>query len=74
MHNSSDLDLDLVVVDVEYLKVNKEVYKTETLYFKDVGANSSVTVTAPKSSRGNKINYKISLISSKDKLFHASSD
>jgi hypothetical protein len=67
VHNSSEYDLDLVVVDVEYLKVNKEVYKTETLYFKDVNANSSVTVSAPKSSRGNKINYKVSLISSKDR-------
>ena len=74
VHNSSELDLDLVVVQLDYLKVNKEVYKTETLYFKDVNANSSVTVSAPKSSRGNKINYKISLISSKDKLYHASSD
>lgn len=74
VHNSSEYDLDLVVVDLEYLKVNKEVYKTETLYFKDVNANSSVTVTAPKSSRGNKINYKVSLISSKDRLFHSSSE
>jgi hypothetical protein len=74
VHNSSEYSLDLVVVDLEYLKVNKEVYKTETLYFKDVAANSSVTVTAPKSSRGNKINYKISLITAKDKLYHASSD
>jgi hypothetical protein len=54
--------------------VNKEVFKTETLYFKDVNANSSVTITAPKSGRGNNINYKISLISSKDRLFHASSN
>jgi hypothetical protein len=74
VHNSSDYDIDLVVVNLEYLKVNKEVYKTETLYFKDVNANSSVTVDAPKSSRGNKINYKISLITSKDRMFHASSD
>ena len=74
VHNSSEYDIDLVVVDLEYLKVNKEVYKTETLYFKDVAAKSSVTVAAPKSSRGNKINYKISLISAKDKLFHSTSD
>ena len=74
VHNSSDYPLDLVIVELEYLKVNKDVFKTETLYFKDVEANSSVTVGAPKSSRGNKINYKISLISAKDRLFHASSD
>jgi len=74
VHNDSEYPLDLVIVDLEYLKVNKEVYKTETLYFKDVAANSSVTVSAPKSSRGNKINYKISLITAKDKLYHASTD
>ena len=74
VHNTSEYELDLVIVELEYLKVNKEVFKTETLYFKDVAAHSSVTVAAPKSGRGNKINYKISLITAKDRLYHASSD
>jgi len=69
--NTSEYDLNLVVVQLEYLKVNKEVFKTENLYFRDVAANSSLTLNAPKSNRGNKINYKVTLINSKDHLFHA---
>jgi hypothetical protein len=69
--NTSDYELNLVVVQLEYLKANKEVYKTENLYFRDIAANSTLTVDAPRSSRGNKINYKITLINSKDHLYHA---
>lgn len=69
--NTSEYELNLVVVQLEYLKANKEVYKTENLYFRDVAANSTLTVDAPRSSRGNKINYKITLINSKDHLYHA---
>lgn len=69
--NSSDYTLNLVVVQVEYLKVNKEVFKTENLYFRDLAANSSLTLDAPRSNRGNSVNYKVTLINSKDHLFHA---
>ncbi|HEY0677453.1 MAG TPA: hypothetical protein VGD17_04170 [Chitinophagaceae bacterium] len=69
--NTSGIDLNLVVVQVEYLKVNKEVFKTENLYFRDIAANSSLTIDAPRSGRGNKVNYKVTMINSKDHLFHA---
>lgn len=71
LKNSSEYDLNLVVVQVEYLKVNKEVFKTENLYFRDVAANSTVTLQAPRSSRGNKVNYKVTLVNSKEHLYHA---
>ncbi len=74
VQNKSDYKVNLVVVELQYLKVNKEVFKTETIYFRDIDPNSSLSVDAPKSSRGNKINYKITLISSKDHLYHASND
>ena len=59
------------MVTVEYLKVNKEVFKTENLYFRDLGANSSLTLDAPRSNRGNTINYKVTLVNSKYHVFHA---
>jgi hypothetical protein len=71
LKNTSEYELSLVVVQLEYLKANKEVYKTENLYFRDVAANSTVTLDAPRSSRGNKINYRITLINSKDHIYHA---
>jgi hypothetical protein len=69
--NTSEYDISLVVVQVEYLKANKEVFKTENLYFRDLAANSSLTLDAPRSSRGNKVSYKVTLINSKDHIFHA---
>lgn len=69
--NTSEYELTLVVVQLEYLKANKEVFKTENIYFRDVAANSTRTVDAPRTGRGNKINYKITLINSKDHIFHA---
>jgi len=60
------LALDLVVVEVRYIQANKKVFKTENLYFRDIGAGSALMQVAPKSSRGIKIDYKITLINSKE--------
>ena len=64
--NRSVYPLDLVVVEVQYIQANKKVYKTENLYFRNIGAGSALMQEAPKSSRGIKVQYKIITISSKD--------
>ena len=64
--NRSVYPLDLVVVEVQYIQANKKVYKTEDLYFRNIGAGSALMQEAPKSSRGIKVQYKITTISSKD--------
>jgi hypothetical protein len=64
--NRSVYPLDLVVVEVQYIQANKKVYKTENLYFRNIGAGSALMQEAPKSSRGIKVQYKITTISSKD--------
>ncbi|HZE83922.1 MAG TPA: hypothetical protein VE035_06405, partial [Puia sp.] len=64
--NHSIYPLDLVVVEVRYIQANKKVFKTENLYFRDIGAGSALMQVAPKSSRGIKIDYKITLINSKE--------
>ncbi len=64
--NRSVYPLDLVVVEVQYIQANKKVYKTENLYFRGIGAGSALMQEAPKSSRGIKVSYKITMINSKD--------
>jgi hypothetical protein len=63
--NRSDYPLDLVVVEVQYIQANKKVYKTENLYFRNIAAGSALMQEAPKSTRGIKVQYKITGIDSK---------
>jgi cytoskeletal protein RodZ len=64
--NRSLYTLDLVVVEVQYIQSNKKVFKTENLYFHNIGAGSAMMEEAPKSPRGIKVQYRIALINSKD--------
>ncbi|HLX91248.1 MAG TPA: hypothetical protein VKR32_06170 [Puia sp.] len=64
--NRSVHPLELVVVEVQYIQANKKVFKTENIYFHNIGAGSATMLEAPKSPRGIKIQYKIALINSKE--------
>jgi hypothetical protein len=64
--NRSAYPLDLVVVEVQYIQANKKTYKTENLYFHGVGPGMVLMQEAPRSSRGIKVEYKITLINSKE--------
>ncbi len=64
--NRSVYPLDLVIVEVQYIQANKKVFKTENMYFRGVGAGAALMLEAPKSSRGIKVQYKITTISSKE--------
>jgi len=64
--NRSAYPLDLVVVEVQYIQANKKTYKTENLYFHGVGPGVALMQEAPKSSRGIKVEYKVTLINSKE--------
>jgi len=64
--NRSIYPLDLVVVEVQYIQANKKIFKTENIYFHNVGAGSALMQEAPKSPRGIKVQYKLVLINSKE--------
>lgn len=64
--NRSVYPIDLVVVEVQYVQANKKIYKTENMFFRGIGAGSALMQEAPRSSRGVKVQYKITNISSKD--------
>jgi hypothetical protein len=63
--NRSAYPLDLVVVAVQYVQANKKVFKTENLYFRGISAGSALMLEAPKSSRGIKVQYKVTTINSR---------
>ena len=64
--NRSPHALDLVVLEVQYIQANKKVFKTENLYFKNINAGAALMQEAPKSPRGIKVQYRITLINSKE--------
>ena len=64
--NHSIYPLDLVVVEVQYIQANKKIFKTENIYFHNIGAGSALMQEAPKSPRGIKVQYKLVLINSKE--------
>jgi hypothetical protein len=64
--NRSAYPMDLVVVEVQYVQSNKKIFKTENLYFHNLGAGVAIMEEAPKSSRGIKVQYRIALINSKE--------
>jgi hypothetical protein len=60
--NNSSVKMDLVVVSIDYVQNNEKVYKTENLSFNDLEAGETVTIKAPKSSRGIKITTHIHVV------------
>jgi hypothetical protein len=64
--NHSTYPLDLVVVEVQYIQSNKKIFKTENLYFHNVAGGSALMQEAPKSPRGIKVSYRITIINSKE--------
>ncbi len=64
--NRSAYALDLVVVEVAYVQANKKVFKTENLYFHGIGAGSALMLEAPKSTRGIKVQTKVTTINSRE--------
>ena len=64
--NHSVYPLDLVVVEVQYIQANKKVFKTENLYFRGIAPGAALMQEAPKSTRGIKVQYKITLVNSKE--------
>lgn len=57
--NKSSFVLDQVVVELNYLKPSELPLKTETVTFRSVAPNGSMTIRIPDSNRGIKVSYKV---------------
>lgn len=64
IQNISDVNLDLVVVDVQYFDASGNYRKGETIYLHNLKAGKSIIVKTPKDSNAQFITSKVSLISS----------
>ncbi|HYJ63183.1 MAG TPA: hypothetical protein VEV62_05530 [Parafilimonas sp.] len=64
IQNTSDVDLDLVVVDVQYYDASSRYRKGETLYLHNLRAGKTVTVKTPRDVNSAYATSKVSLVSS----------
>jgi hypothetical protein len=53
--NNSTILIDQVVISIDYIQNNDKIFKTEKLYFTGLEPGETVTIKAPKSSRGVKV-------------------
>jgi hypothetical protein len=64
--NKSDILLDDVTVELQYIKANELPLRTESILFHSIAPQGSQTISIPPSSRGVKVTYKITHIESKE--------
>lgn len=64
LNNSTDYPIDMITVEVRYIKDNGEVFKTENLHFMDIKAHSEVSQYAPESGSGKNVECSIGLLKS----------
>jgi len=64
--NTSKYIIDEVVVEVSYLKNNKELIKNETVKVQNLLPGAEATVVAPDSKRGARVDYRILQVKSRE--------
>lgn len=64
IQNVSDIPVDLVMLDLQYYDTNGRFEKGETVYVRNIGAGSTITIPAPDYDKAAKVDYKISMVSS----------
>ena len=64
IENISDVDLDLVVIDVQYYDASSRFRKGETLYLHNLKAGKNILVKTPKDINSQYATSKVSLVSS----------
>jgi hypothetical protein len=70
VRNDTDYMLDEVIVNVDYIKDNKGIYKTEAITLYNIPAHQDKSVSAPNSNRGTSIAVSFENIVSKQLHFH----
>jgi len=69
VRNQTEYPLDNVVVSVEYLKGNGDVFKTEQYTINNIGAKGTQSVQAADSRKGQKVQIKLVSITSQSMNF-----
>jgi hypothetical protein len=63
--NNSEVRMDLVIINVDYIQNNEKIFKTESITLNDLEPGEAITIKAPKSSRGVKIATRIHILNSR---------
>ncbi|MGZ5286433.1 MAG: hypothetical protein ACXWB9_04570 [Flavisolibacter sp.] len=72
LKNQSNEHLKVVAVDVVYYKADGSVLNKETIYFRNISPQSSLTLKAPANEKAEEVKYKLGLISASESgLFYA---
>ncbi len=59
LKNNSSYKLDVVEVEVDYMRGNDKILRTEKLFFRDIAPGAAIQQQAPDNSRGVRIKHKI---------------
>jgi hypothetical protein len=65
VYNNSNYLLDEVSVELQIMKPSEQPLRTDIITFRNISANTSLTVKVPDSQRGIRIDYRITNIESK---------
>jgi hypothetical protein len=65
LSNAGEFVMDEVEVEIDYIKDNGDIHKTEVVVFKNLPSNTKQTKYAPESSRGTSVNARIRSITAK---------
>ncbi|BAV06373.1 hypothetical protein FLA_2389 [Filimonas lacunae] len=63
VNNKSNIPVDLVVLDLQYYDSNGKFKKGETLYVNNLSAQDEVVLNAPMAKNGQRVDYKVALLS-----------
>lgn len=67
VQNISDIQLDLVVIDVQYFDAANRFKNGQTIRIRDIPAGESVNIKVPDNLNAYKLRYKVSLVSADKK-------
>lgn len=64
--NNTDYQIDECLIQVDYIKENGSIFKTEYLTLKNIPSHQDKTISAPDSNRGLEVNVKVNSVNSKE--------
>jgi len=65
VRNTSAYRVDMVELQIQYIKAGGGIFKTETVYAQDIKPNSSVVINGPDSNRGKEVRVNIAAVTSR---------
>jgi len=68
LHNAAPVTLNTVIVELQYIKANGEIWQTKQLTAENIAPGDSYVFRAPDSNRGVRMSATVSMVSTRDGL------